>query len=233
MIAHTTAFVTPVMEHWLEREIAQWVHPHEGSIWWPIVPWRTLLPRSYISLLLAGMRNSSMGPPHEGSIRRPIAPWPNALATELHLSPTMKDRSDDPSHHERTLLPQSCISLRPATDVAISRSQSVDADSNVSWQPSLWTVGKGVLQSGEPCGFGFVDRNTRLLNIIVVISGRLWKTCRLVLRYRGGLLSSEDVSFCWCGEITSKRFLAVVSFQVKLSHFSWCGMITCKRSLAA
>ena len=41
-IAHTTAFVTPVVEHWLEREIAQWVHP-------------------------------------------------------------MKDRSDDPSHHERTL----------------------------------------------------------------------------------------------------------------------------------
>ena len=43
-ITHTTAFVTPVMEHWLEREITQWVHP-------------------------------------------------------------MKDRSDDPSHHERTLLP--------------------------------------------------------------------------------------------------------------------------------
>ena len=30
-IAHTMAFVTPVVEHWLEREIAQWVH-HEGSI---------------------------------------------------------------------------------------------------------------------------------------------------------------------------------------------------------
>ena len=26
-IAHTTAFVTPVVEHWLEREIAQGVHP--------------------------------------------------------------------------------------------------------------------------------------------------------------------------------------------------------------
>ena len=26
-ITHTTAFVTPVMEHWLEREIAQWIHP--------------------------------------------------------------------------------------------------------------------------------------------------------------------------------------------------------------
>ena len=29
-ITHTTAFVTQVVEHWLEREIAQWVH-HEGS----------------------------------------------------------------------------------------------------------------------------------------------------------------------------------------------------------
>ena len=34
-IAHTTAFVTPVVEHWLEREIAQWVN-HEGSIRRPI-----------------------------------------------------------------------------------------------------------------------------------------------------------------------------------------------------
>ena len=34
-IAHTIAFVTPVVEHWLEREIAQWV-PHEGSIGRPI-----------------------------------------------------------------------------------------------------------------------------------------------------------------------------------------------------
>ena len=24
-ITHTTAFVTPIMDHWLEREIAQWV----------------------------------------------------------------------------------------------------------------------------------------------------------------------------------------------------------------
>ena len=29
-IAHTTAFVTPVVVHWLEREIAQWVHPMKG-----------------------------------------------------------------------------------------------------------------------------------------------------------------------------------------------------------
>ena len=48
----TMPFVTPVVEHWLEWEIAQWVHP-------------------------------------------------------------MKDWSDDPSHHERMLLPQSYISLPP------------------------------------------------------------------------------------------------------------------------
>ena len=36
-LAHTTAFVTPVVEHWLEREIAQWVH-HEGLIRRPTVP---------------------------------------------------------------------------------------------------------------------------------------------------------------------------------------------------
>ena len=54
-ITHTTAFVTPVVEHWLEREIAQWFHP-------------------------------------------------------------MKDRSDDPSHHERTLLPRSYIDQREVLD---------------------------------------------------------------------------------------------------------------------
>ena len=37
-ITYSTVFVTPVMEHWLEREIAQWVH-HEGLIRWPITPW--------------------------------------------------------------------------------------------------------------------------------------------------------------------------------------------------
>ena len=36
-MTHITAFVIPIMEHWLEREIAQWVH-HEGSIRRPIAP---------------------------------------------------------------------------------------------------------------------------------------------------------------------------------------------------
>ena len=70
-ISHTTAFVTPVVEHWLEREIAQWAHPMKDRSDDPSHHERMLLPRSYISLL--GMRNSSMGPPHEGSIRRSIA----------------------------------------------------------------------------------------------------------------------------------------------------------------
>ena len=59
-IAHTTAFVTPVVEHWLEQEIAQ-------------------------------------------------------------LVCLTKDRSDDPSHHERTLLPWSYVSLPYASsDVMVN-----------------------------------------------------------------------------------------------------------------
>ena len=49
-IAHTTAFVTPLMEHWLEREINQWVHPLKDRSDDPSPHERTLLPRSYILL---------------------------------------------------------------------------------------------------------------------------------------------------------------------------------------
>ena len=43
-IAHTTAFVTPVVEHWLERETAQWVHPMKDRSNDPLHHERTLLP---------------------------------------------------------------------------------------------------------------------------------------------------------------------------------------------
>ena len=43
-ITHTTAFDTPVVEHWLKQEIAQWVH-HEGSIRRPIASCYIQLPR--------------------------------------------------------------------------------------------------------------------------------------------------------------------------------------------
>ena len=52
-IEHSLAFVTSVVEHWLDREIAQSVN-HEGSIWQPIAPWANafttelhLSPRTY------------------------------------------------------------------------------------------------------------------------------------------------------------------------------------------
>ena len=41
-IAHTTAFVTPVVEHCLEREIAQWVHPMKDRSDDPSLHERTL-----------------------------------------------------------------------------------------------------------------------------------------------------------------------------------------------
>ena len=50
-IAHTTVFITPVVEHWLEREIAQWIHPMKDRSDDPSHHERMLLPRSYISLL--------------------------------------------------------------------------------------------------------------------------------------------------------------------------------------
>ena len=46
-IAHTTGFVTPVVEHWLEREIAH----EESRSDDPLHHERTPLPRSYMSLL--------------------------------------------------------------------------------------------------------------------------------------------------------------------------------------
>ena len=50
MIAHTTTFVIPVMEHWPELEIAQWVHPMKDQSDDPSHHDRMLLPQSYISL---------------------------------------------------------------------------------------------------------------------------------------------------------------------------------------
>ena len=49
-IAHTVAFVTPDVEHWLEREIDQWVHHMKDRSDDPSHHERTPLPRSYISL---------------------------------------------------------------------------------------------------------------------------------------------------------------------------------------
>ena len=49
-ITHTTSFVTPVVEHWLQREIALWVQPMKNRSDDPSLYERTLVRRSYISL---------------------------------------------------------------------------------------------------------------------------------------------------------------------------------------
>ena len=46
---HRQAFVTPVVEHWLEREIAQWVHSMKDRSDDPSRHEQTLLPRSYMN----------------------------------------------------------------------------------------------------------------------------------------------------------------------------------------
>ena len=59
-IAHTTAFVTSVVEHWLEREIAQWVHPMNDRSDDSSHHERTHLPRNYISLRTLEMNRNKI-----------------------------------------------------------------------------------------------------------------------------------------------------------------------------
>ena len=54
-IAHTTVFVTPIVELWLEREIAQWVQ-HERSIQRPIAPRADALTQRRLSGVSPGSR---------------------------------------------------------------------------------------------------------------------------------------------------------------------------------
>ena len=68
-ITHTTVFVAPVVEHWLEREIAQWVHPMKDRSDDPPHHERTLLPLSYVPLLTATRMNECLTTPqHEKQI---------------------------------------------------------------------------------------------------------------------------------------------------------------------
>ena len=53
-------FVTPVVEHWLEREIAQWVHPMKDRSDDPLHYERKLLPRSYKSIIKSNKYIQSM-----------------------------------------------------------------------------------------------------------------------------------------------------------------------------
>ena len=94
MIVHTTAVVTPVVEHWLEREIAQWVHPMKDRSDNSSHHERTLLPRSYILLELieCGARCSSMVRAFaHGAMGRRINPsWSGPI--ELFLIPASAPR---------------------------------------------------------------------------------------------------------------------------------------------
>ena len=96
-ITHTTAFVTPVMEHWLEREIQvareETRYRHMGYSF--RLAARVLLYADRITHTTVFVtpvvkpwleREIAQWVHHEGSIRRPIASWANALTTELHLA---------------------------------------------------------------------------------------------------------------------------------------------------
>ena len=84
-ITHNTAFVTPVVEHWLEREIAVLSNDALNTFLFTVT-WR---------------RTNGKGPFRERE-RKPdvMEHWWNE---KYIIGSTMKDQSDDPSHHEPTL----------------------------------------------------------------------------------------------------------------------------------
>ena len=85
-------FVTPVVEHWLEREIAQWVHPMNDRSNDPSHHVRMLLPR-YISL----HSDTKISDRKEG---RKEMFYLTMHSTQFNGS-TMKDGSDDHSRSDR------------------------------------------------------------------------------------------------------------------------------------
>ena len=82
-ITHTTAFVTPVVEHWLEREIAQWVHPMKDRADDPSHHERTLLPRVNAPVVTHSLLcNPGDGSPDQHHALRSLALWLIAVPTE-------------------------------------------------------------------------------------------------------------------------------------------------------
>ena len=92
-ITHTTAFVTPVVEHWLEREIAQLVHPMKDRSNDPAHHEQTLLPRSYISLpSMEPERDADLWLERSLVVQRVVGPIPRGGPIELFLVPTSVPR---------------------------------------------------------------------------------------------------------------------------------------------
>ena len=144
-IAHTTAFVTPVMEHWLEREIAQWVHP-------------------------------------------------------------MKDRSDDPSHHERTLYlwatSRSCH-FKVLYQVAFDK---------IWWHsplPYVWCPVVGsILLSGPSCSLGYFPFQPVVHNWFIKGRGMYCSVYGKV-HIKDPLLLIEKSSLCGGSGFPSKKCVNV------------------------
>ena len=122
-IAHTTAFVTPVVEHWLVREIAQWVHPmkdrsddpsrHERTL--HLAPWK----KKNTFMRKIGKKNSQSNscipPPPPPPRERKLPAAVRCTATEAVLSTGSMVRD----------------SLSPQTDAAtMTRLDSVTNDMN-------------------------------------------------------------------------------------------------------
>ena len=166
-IAHTTAFVITVVEHWLEWEIAQWVHP-------------------------------------------------------------MKDRSDDPPHHERMLYlwATSRSTWQDDSNGAVANKlhsvkllQAVQEDWNcfvvpasviqlIAWPPLKRSVVGSILFSGPSCSLGYFPFQSVVHNWFIKGRGMYCSVYGKV-HIKDPLLLIEKSSLCGSSGIPSKKCVNV------------------------
>ena len=89
-ITHTTAFVTSVVEHWLEREIAQWVLCNQNILF--------TVSELYGINYFGWKHFKQLLKVENGFLLLKITGWFYTLIN-------MGKRSDNPSHHEWMLTP--------------------------------------------------------------------------------------------------------------------------------
>ena len=147
-IAHTTAFVTPVVEHWLEREIAQWVHPMKDRSDDPSHHERKLLPQSYISLPMScrGAAGLYFIPPNTTmNIPKSVELLEQKLTLHVLIHGCSNFMPDDTPCH-RSNIATNCLKKQQDISTGMAREQPISQSS----RENLWTIVKDNVAYTQP-----------------------------------------------------------------------------------
>ena len=134
-ITQITAFVTPVVRHWLEREIAQWVH-HKGSIRRPTAPWADTLttelhlaPSTDVARPSEQMAKQQWGPPPPQTtgmilVGGPRPSWPLDIVHPVHPLATPLAPRNTYTTTELQCLPSQTSNMFTVTELQCLPSQT-------------------------------------------------------------------------------------------------------------